>query len=163
MQHTDKYNLNIIETTDAFSPEPLNENARTLEAQLAALDAAKAAQADFDGLAGRVGTLETGRLFFKLGSYTGAGSYGSDSRNRLEFDFKPIALFIINTQGVGSGGRPWLRGSNAGFTIQGSSQTYSATISWGDRAIEWYNTSAPDAQLNSRNTKYAYLALGTED
>lgn len=159
MKHTDKFDLNIIETTDAFSPEPLNENTRALEALLAA----KAAQADFDGLAGRVGTLETGRLFFKLGSYTGNGNYGSDSCNRLEFDFKPIALFIINTQGVGSGGRTWLRGSNSGLTTQGSSQSYSATISWGDRAIEWYNKTAPDAQFNSRNTKYVYLALGTEN
>ena len=55
MQHTDKYNFNLIETSDTFSPEPLNKNTEAIEAQLAAvrgefaaadaaLDAAKAPQ-----------------------------------------------------------------------------------------------------------------------
>ena len=78
MQQTDKYKLNIIETSDPFSPAPLNENARTLEAALAAektrVDAALAAkaaqtalntekaarEAALSALAARVGTLEAG-------------------------------------------------------------------------------------------------------
>ena len=31
MQHTEHYDLNIIETSDAFSPEALNENTRKLD------------------------------------------------------------------------------------------------------------------------------------
>ena len=34
MQHTDKYKLNLIENSDAFSPDALNENMQKLEAAL---------------------------------------------------------------------------------------------------------------------------------
>ena len=162
MKHTDKFDLNIIEMTDAFSPEPLNENTRALEALLAA----KAAQADFDGLAGRVGTLETGRLLWKLGTYSGNGSYGSGSRNRLEFDFMPIAIIIINTTSAFYGSRFWIRNCIRGVTYgAGSSVTGAGNvlITWGARTIEWYSTDHPDYQLNKSGTSYAYLVLGTED
>ena len=43
MQHTDKYKLNLIETSDAFSPDALNENTRKVEDVLAAQAAAEAA------------------------------------------------------------------------------------------------------------------------
>ena len=42
MQRTNKYKLNIIETSDAFSPEPLNKNTEELEKALTALEAADA-------------------------------------------------------------------------------------------------------------------------
>ena len=45
MRQTEKYKFNIIETSDAFSPDALNENARAAETQLAALAAADAALA----------------------------------------------------------------------------------------------------------------------
>ena len=44
MQQTESYNLKLIETGDPFDPEALNENARTLEAQLARVAAAAAAE-----------------------------------------------------------------------------------------------------------------------
>lgn len=44
MQQTDKYQLNLIESSDTFSPAPLNENAQKLEAAIAA-EAAAGAQA----------------------------------------------------------------------------------------------------------------------
>ena len=46
MQQTPTYKLNLIETSDLFSPNPLNENAQKLEAALAAkADAAQSAAA----------------------------------------------------------------------------------------------------------------------
>ena len=39
MQQTEKYQLNLIETTDPISPEPINENTRALETQLLAQEA----------------------------------------------------------------------------------------------------------------------------
>lgn len=160
MQHTDKYNLNIIETADAFGPEALNENARTLETQLAALDAGKAAQTDFEALAGQVGTLEAGRLYWKLGTYFGSNRYGSGGSNILTFDFKPIAIIILNTSNAFHGGHLWVRGAYRGCA-QSSASSYS-TVIWGDRTVEWYGDSA-SAQLNNSNNSYAYLALGTVD
>lgn len=43
MQQTSKYKLNLIETSDRFSPDPLNENAEKLETQLAAETQARTA------------------------------------------------------------------------------------------------------------------------
>ena len=43
MQQTNQYKLNLIEKTDTFSPDPLNENAEKVEAQLAAETLARTA------------------------------------------------------------------------------------------------------------------------
>lgn len=43
MQQTTKYKLNLIETSDPFSPAPLNENAQKLEGALSAETAARTA------------------------------------------------------------------------------------------------------------------------
>lgn len=46
MQQTNQYQLNLIETSDTFSPAPLNENAQKLEAALQGGLAAATAHAD---------------------------------------------------------------------------------------------------------------------
>ena len=68
MEQTNHYQLNLIELTDRFTPEPLNENAETVDdalnthdAAIAALDAGKADADDLTALAARVGTLESGK------------------------------------------------------------------------------------------------------
>ena len=163
MQHTDKYNLNIIETTDAFGPEPLNENTRALEAQLDAVrDEFAAADAD---LSVRMGTLETGRLLWKLGSYSGNGGYGSSSRSRLEFDFNPIAIVIIHSSNAYFGSHFWVRGASQGVSYGSGAAGSSASVylTWGSNSVEWFNTSSADYQLNRSGIYYAYLALGTEN
>ena len=38
MQQTEHYSLNLIETSDTFTPQPLNENTQALDAKLADLD-----------------------------------------------------------------------------------------------------------------------------
>lgn len=49
MQHTETYNLNLIETSDTFSPDPLNQNAQALEDALSdETDAREAGVADLD-------------------------------------------------------------------------------------------------------------------
>ena len=159
MQHTNKYNLNIIETTDAFSPEPLNENIRALETLLDA----KAAQTDFAALAGRVGTLETGRLCWKFGTYPGTGGYGTNSRNRMEFDFRPIAIFVYHPSSPTYGGHLWLRGTYLGISCDTGYTSYVVNISWGNRTVEWFETTNAEYQLNRAGVNYPYLVLGTEE
>lgn len=70
MQHTETLNLNLIETSDPFSPAPLNENTLALEAALGAL------RADLDStgisLADRVTALEGRKI--SVGTYHGTGS-----------------------------------------------------------------------------------------
>ena len=217
MQQTDKYKLNLIDTGDDFSPNPLNKNMKTLETQLARVDAAaaaekarvdsalaaKAAQSALDAektaretaaaaektrvdaalaakaaqtalaaetaareaLAARVGTLEAGKLLWKFDHYTGDGTFGKGTPTRLEFPFKPLMLIITDPVSGGYGGIPWLYGESQGLVNPGPSNGISVTLTWEDRAVQWYSTNnAVTAiyQLNSNGCKYPYFVLGIE-
>ena len=64
MQQTEKYQFNLIEGADDFSAEPLNQNMEKAEAVLTDLSL---------------------RVRLVSGTYTGAGGYGEDHPNVLEF------------------------------------------------------------------------------
>ncbi len=92
MQHTDKYQLNLIETSDPFSPDPLNENAQKLEqaisAEAAAQDQARAA--DIAALDQRLQVFEARRLVI------GSAKEGE----KVYLDFTPKALIAKGSNGV---------------------------------------------------------------
>lgn len=93
MQQTNKYQLNLIETSDPFSPVPLNENAGILEAQLARLDGADAAlEARADGLEGRVTALEVHKM--AVGNYVGNKGFSDSSWRTFELGFTPILVIV---------------------------------------------------------------------
>lgn len=103
MQHTEKRNFNIIETSDAFSPEALNENTRKFEAALdaaqadtqavrseaaAALSAEAAARSAADAaLSQRVTVLEGFK--FAQGTVT-----LDENGTTVQLGFTPVAVFI---------------------------------------------------------------------
>lgn len=62
MQQTDKYQLNLVEPSDKFLPEPLNENAQKLETALATETETR--QAETAALDTRVAALEVQKIFF---------------------------------------------------------------------------------------------------
>ena len=97
MQHTDKYKLNLIETSDAFSPDALNENTRKVEDVLAAQAAAEAAARETaDGaLDQRLTVLEGRRLV--VGTYTGNGDKNG---MHVELGFTPAALLFPHNLGM---------------------------------------------------------------
>lgn len=76
MQQTQTYKLNKPETTDVFTPAPLNENADKLEGALTALD-------------GRVTTLEAHRAV--VGGFEGNGT-----TQTIELGFTPIFVLVYN-------------------------------------------------------------------
>ena len=164
MQHTDKYNFNIIEPSDVFGPELLNENTRTLVAQL---DAVRNEFADAgSALDGRLGTLETGRLLWTTGTYTGNGNYGASSPTRIEFPFRPLMVLIADSWDISYGGFPWVYGQSVGKSHHVSNYTSGVTIRWSSRAIEFYTTTVNtygSHQLNQPGRPYVYFALGVED
>lgn len=87
MQQTEKYKFNLIEKDDTFSPDPLNQNMETVEAQLNAVRAeAKAGDAALDQ---RLATLEARKLV--LGMYTG---YGPSHPINAYVGFRPTLLTI---------------------------------------------------------------------
>ena len=72
MQHTENFDLNIIETSDAFGPEALNENTRKLDTVLAEMP------------------------FAVFGSYKGDGK----SYQLIDLGFKPKAVLVFRRDGV---------------------------------------------------------------
>lgn len=115
MQQTQNYKLNKPETTDVFTPAPLNENADKLEAALAGLD-------------GRVTVLEGRKI--AVGTYKGA----NDSGLTVELGFRPIlvyarnvhigsayaALAVTGEDATGMGGGPGLTILDNGFRVHKS-------------------------------------------
>ena len=185
MQQTKTYKLNLIETDDAFSPEALNENARTLETQLSAVrgefaaadaaektrvnaalaaektaretaDAAKADQTALSALAGRVGALEAGKLLWKFGSYTGNGGVGKDHPTRIEFPFKPLLLIVKDPINWNYGGFPWLYGQTSGVVLVGPTANTYIEMSWENRAVQFYTT------MSGVNATYQLNSSGRE-
>ena len=181
MQHTDKYNFNLIETSDPFSPDALNENTQKVEDVLAThkavVDSALKSQkleweaadgtetAAREALAARVGALEQGRLVWTSGTYTGDGGLGKDHPTRIEFPFKPLMVIVKHATSYMFGGFPWIRGATDGISYDSNTATNHVAITWEDRAIQWYSNDNPNVsvQLNDRYIVYHYFALGVEE
>ena len=173
MQHTDKYKLNIIETSDPFSPDALNANARTLETQLARMDAAAAAEtarvdaelAALDAAKAEqtaLDALDASRLVYKIGGYTGTGKYGVNNKNRLEFDFKPLMVAVCSNSDY-PGGFVWVNGQKYGRSWVSTSRADKVHLFWEDKALEWYSSNGTGAQLNTEDDNYYYFALGVAE
>lgn len=115
MKQTNYYKLNLIETSDRFSPDPLNENTRLLEQALntvsAGTDAEARARAAADtteaqaraaavnseaqtraaadsALSSRVAALELHKI--AVGSYTGSGT----ASRTIKLSFTPSVVFL---------------------------------------------------------------------
>ncbi len=86
MQQTEKRGFSIIETSDAFSPQALNDNTRKIEA---ALDAHEAAVKEVtDDLDARLAVFEA--KHFAYGSYVGDNS----ERKEIHLGFPPKFVII---------------------------------------------------------------------
>ena len=143
MQQTNTYQLNLVESTDAFSPQPINENTEAIDAlfktqQLAIEACAKVA----------------------AGSYVGSDTYGSDNPNTLSFSFTPKVLLVL-AQGTGlyneyQNSMLLIHPMTTGVT--GSQTDSNVTVTWGENSVSWYGT-ASSYQLNSSRTYY-YFAMG---
>lgn len=150
MQQTETYKLNLIEGSDDFSPQPLNENMEAIEGVLAALEA--------------------GQPRIVIGSYPGTGDYGSDNPTSLTFDFKPAAVFIANPCNSGSV-TVFIQGSPAAWMSGGSAGGfYPQTVAWEGNSVSWHNRNTfwgtvdtyfdGGCQLNGKNYTYHYVAIG---
>ena len=81
MKQTKNHKLNLIEMSDTFSTDPLNENMETIDAALRAAADATAA------VSSRVGTLEAKQVV--IGSLHGTGSV-----TNVTLGFRPRAVII---------------------------------------------------------------------
>lgn len=100
------------------------------------------------------------------GSYTGTGTYGESSPNRLTFDFVP-RFFTVGSLETISDGSGYVQSAghgnimliiNGGLALGDSlSSTYSKLDG---NTISWYAYTNDDEQFNSSGKKYSYIAIG---
>lgn len=137
MQQTETYKLNLIETSDTFSPAPLNENMEKLEAALGGVQAE--ASAGEEALDQRLTVLEARK--FVAGTYTGDGS---GTGQFINLGFTPIAVLVQSSAGT------WMAVTSVSpgkvLTIQGGGFVVGDNNGLGVR-------------LNTSNGVYAYLAI----
>ena len=163
MQQTETYKLNLIESTDTFSPAPLNENMQAIEGVLAEQAASLKGQAE------TLNKLAAAALKIAMGTYTGTGTYGSDSKNSLAFGFQPKLVLVMG----GAQSCLFLRGFGSGLghsCVNGDADRLVQTAAWNGNTLTWYIHEAigdsgsyqqwATHQLNEVNTTYHYLAIG---
>ena len=87
MQHTEKYKLNLIEPSDPFLPDGLNENTRKLETVVSET---------LEGMDARVTVLEAHK--FACGTYLGTRKEGSETQF-VPLPFTPRAVLTHMSPG----------------------------------------------------------------
>ena len=137
MQQTEKYQFNLIEPSDTFSPDPLNENMEKVEVQL---DTVRAEAAAGDAaLEQRVQVLELHK--FAYGYYTGNGEKAGDSQI-IEVGFTPKILITHLMTCTEETPQSWLKIVPGGFQV-------TLTTTYGGST----NT------INTKGAKHAYFAF----
>lgn len=119
MQQTEKYKLNLIERSDPFSPDGLNENTRKIEDAMIAHETAVA------------GELETRITKFTYGSAV----RGSADNITIHLPFKPKAV-IVHGSPEASLGQHQFVGTVIGQNIHQGSYSFTMTedgfvLTWG--------------------------------
>lgn len=93
MQQTTTYKLNLIEKSDKFSPDALNQNMEKVEEALTG--EARARQAADTALSNRVTALEAKKILY--GTFTGGGTEGV-----IDLGVTPLAVFVKGLQPHGN-------------------------------------------------------------
>ena len=157
MQHTSKYQFNLVDATDDFSPEPLNQNAEKTEALMAGVEEALAAVIADLGAAGK-----NARIAW--GSYTGTGEYGAGHPTSLTFPFRPAWLLIATQGGTYLGTSALMYPMTRAEAADTSAQL---NVTWSDYGVSWYvldGQSNPHiSQNNTAGYTYHYLVLGYDE
>lgn len=169
MKRTTNYALPTWEKSDFIQMSDFNDLTQKTDAALKAnADAIgeKAAAAALEALAQNLGVHgRNARIAF--GSYTGTGTYGSANPNTLQFDFKPMLVFVAIAAWDSGVENPiiFLRNRTAGSSTPSYDRDSKLVVSWTDTAVSWYMTSSETAyyQLNHPDAIYYYTAIGYDE
>lgn len=145
MQQTKKYQFNLIEGSDPFSPQPLNENMEKTEAAFAAQQADAAAQ--FAALP---------RMH--LTSYTGDGQ----ATRTFTFPFKPSVVFLVCLYNTNNAPQMLVQGQEVAVMSYGASLGDRFLISWTGNSVKL--TAADSGRgggviFNGSSSKYAVMGI----
>ena len=167
MQQTSKYQFNLVDATDDFSPDPLNQNAQKAETLIAGLetDLTEGLETVADVIAAVNTALGAGghtcRLAF--GSYTGSDQAGSSHPNTLSFGFKPLVVFIGTETNFYCWPGVFFQGIGVGKSCVSNSSDF-LYVTWSGHCVSWYSRdSNVDMQMNVSRYTYYYVALGYDD
>ena len=167
MQQTTKYQFNLVDATDDFSPTPLNQNAQKtedliegVEEDLAALGTQISGQLDeLEEALGSGG--HTCRIAW--GSYTGTGSAGSGSPNTLTFDFRPMVILFATEASFHCWPGIFYNGIEVGKSCV-INDSFFIYVTWQGHSVSWYSRdNNEEFQMNASNRTYFYVALGYDD
>ena len=162
MQQTSKYQFNLVDTTDDFSPAPLNQNAQKTETLLAGMEEDLAAlEGSMDSeLAAVTAALGSGGHTARVtyGSYTGTGTYGSDNPITLNCSFKPLAVVIQSHYQNSRTTVYFIR--NVTSVISDAYQQYTMQITWNDQSVSFYSDGSQFAHFNAIGGTYHYVIWG---
>ena len=145
MQQTEKYQFNLIESSDPFSPEALNDNAVKLEA---ALERHKAETTQ----------ALNSRMRVVAGSYTGTGEYGAAHPCSIKLDpalGSPIAILFVDS---GQGDVYMFMEGVTMYYSSGVGYTY-CPVTWTEQGVSWYSSEHEGHQMNVKDRVYPYIIL----
>ena len=176
MQQTTKYQFNLVDATDDFSPAPLNQNMEKVEEELSGLstaltqgleeveDSITALEDSVDTqLAAVMANLGAAGKNARIawGSYTGTGTYGQDTPTVFACDFKPM-LVIVGWQDY-QYSPPLVLVHGVDLAPTEFFQYQAVSVIWEDRQVKIYSTDAEETQFNKEGHAYRYLILGYDN
>lgn len=163
--HTSKYQFNLWEKSDKVLMEDFNDDNRKTEDALIALDASKVDYPELEELAGELASTRETIPKFDVGTYTGAGEYGSSHPCKLTFSIVPKLVVIGGDQAT----FVLLPGQTKGVAVVNNA-ICCMSVKWSGTTLSWYLVNAaigdcdmyPTAtyQMNKKSSTYHYLAIG---
>ena len=174
MKKTDNYSLPQWEKQDFIKMEDFNDAFGKTDAALKAnADAAQALQSGkadaqtVSALSKNLGAAgHNARIAW--GSYTGTGTTGAASPNTLQFDFKPMLVFVAIAKWDGGVNNPTvlMRPRTVGTSRPILDSNSQLNVTWGDKSVSWYKISSEGtaySQLNNLDSKYLYTVIGYDE
>lgn len=157
MQQTSKYQFNLVENTDDFSPAPLNQNMEKVEEELEGIE-----ESLTEGLAEVMANLGSGGHNARIayGSYVGTGTYGQSNPNTLTFGFRPVVVILTGSTEFYMDPPVLLRPMP---TLPGPDGSMAINLTWGDTNLSWYAVNSANSQGNTNGATYYYVAIGSAE
>ena len=163
MEKTTNYQLPKWEKSDFIKMDDFNDAFGKLDAALkAASDSADTANSGVTALAQDLGAGGQ-NCRAVTGSYTGTGTYGEANKLTIQTPFKPLMLFVTNSDTSANQHMVvWLRGMAAG---DNGYNGRTVVLEWGERAVSWYSTTTgvngpAYLHLNGSGVTYQYTVFG---
>ena len=150
MQQTTKYQFKLIEGSDDFSPQPLNDNVEKMEEVLTELDTAiVVVQSAMDEVAD---AFTPTNMPYVTGSYTGDGS---TTNRTINLGFKPKLVIITGTSRSSS----YEAEALTRFALIGPSGASGTIADMTSTGFVVKNSGFQYPQLNVNGCAYAYVAF----